>query len=128
MNILHTIHRAEQAGALLFTSHVKEKITIRQAVVLAAVKADPGASQTRLVEMTGIDRSTLADMARRCQRKGWLKRVRSRQDTRTYIITLTADGTKALAAATASAAKAEKALIERFPAVKHLANGGGVNA
>lgn len=125
MNLLHAIHRAEQAATALFSENGAAKITIRQAVLLAAAKAHPGASQTKLCAVTGIDRSTLADMVNRLVKRGWLKRVRSKDDARAYLVTLTPAGATVLAGATKSAAKAERALVVQFPGVKHLANGGG---
>lgn len=121
MNILHAIHRAEQSAAALFTEHTKVDMTIRQAVVLAAVKASPGCSQTALVEATGIDRSTIAEMVKRLVKRNWLKRVRDKADARAYVVTLTPEGEQALVAAKSGVAKTEKMLIEKFPGVRQLA-------
>jgi DNA-binding MarR family transcriptional regulator len=123
VNILHAIHRADQTASALFVEHAKVDMTLRQAIVLAAVKAAPGCAQVDLVDATGIDRSTLADMVRRLVAKGWLKRVKDQKDTRAYVVTLTPEGTRALSAATSATAKAEKALIATYPGVRHLANG-----
>ena len=41
---------------------------------------DEGASQTKLVEHTRVDRSTLADIVRRLVRKGLPQRRRTRED------------------------------------------------
>jgi len=123
VNIIHAIHRAEQSASALFVEHAKVDMTIRQAIVLAAVKAAPGCSQTFLVAATGIDRSTLADIVRRLVRRAWLKRVRDRTDARAYVVTLTADGETALTAARSGLAKAEKVLVEKYPGVRQLANG-----
>ncbi len=47
-------------------------LTKQQFMVLAALEHNDGASQTALVEMTGIDRSTLAEMVRRMLERGLL--------------------------------------------------------
>jgi len=58
-----------------------------------------GLSQTDLVEVTGIDRSTLADIVRRMLKKGLLQRRRTREDARAYAVKLTDEGLRILAAA-----------------------------
>jgi DNA-binding MarR family transcriptional regulator len=45
-----------------------------------------GLSQTGIVARTGIDRSTLADLVRRLQRKGLLQRRRTKDDARAYAV------------------------------------------
>jgi MarR family transcriptional regulator, temperature-dependent positive regulator of motility len=91
--------------------------------VLQALKDNPSGSQTTLVKATDIDRSTLSDLIRRIQRKGWAKRTRSKQDARAWIVQLTPDGHSVLQTAKTAAAKAEKQLADRFPALKTLGNG-----
>ena len=48
------------------------------------------------LERTGIDRTTLADLVWRLQRKGLLHRRRLEKDTRTYAIKLTDAGRRVL--------------------------------
>ena len=57
-------------------------LTPRQLAVLVTVAQNEGLSQTGLVDRTGIDRSTLADIVRRMQRKGLLQRRRTKEDAR----------------------------------------------
>lgn len=126
MLILHAAHRIDQAATVLFAEHTKgtdTKITVRQAVVLDAIKDNEGATQTKLVEETGIDRSTLAELVKRLKTKGWVDRRRTKQDARAYAVKLTPEGTRQLTLAKAAAAKAEKALVAQYPGVKHLTNG-----
>ncbi len=52
-------------------------LTARQFAVLLTVEEDEGLSQTDLVNMTGIDRSTLADMIGRMLKKDLLRRRRT---------------------------------------------------
>ena len=51
------------------TSYAREaggkELTKQQFILLCALEQNDGASQTALVEITGIDRSTLAEMVRR---------------------------------------------------------------
>ena len=68
---LHLLHRAGQCADELFASQVKESdLTPRQFVVLTAVAGIEEPSQTTLVQKTGIDRSTVADIVRRLVERG----------------------------------------------------------
>lgn len=74
-------------------------LTPRQFAVLLTVSQNEGLSQTDLVLLTGIDRSTLADIVRRMLKKGLLQRRRTREDARAYAVKLTDEGARILAAA-----------------------------
>ena len=59
----HLLKRAAQYAAYIYQGEVgKAGLTQRQFTVLIAVDQNEGVSQTALVKMTGIDRSTLADL------------------------------------------------------------------
>jgi len=90
---IHLLHRAGQCADEVFeTELARAQITPRQYAVLNAVAANEGTSQTNLVEATGIDRSTLADIVRRLARKGLVQRKRTREDARAYAVRLTEQG------------------------------------
>ena len=90
---LHLLHRASQRVDELFYAATHElDITPRQFLVLANIEKRGGLSQATLVERTGIDRSTMADVIRRLLVKGCVQRRRKRKDARTYSVTLTAKG------------------------------------
>ncbi len=97
-NIRQLVHRLEQEFDLAWHKEDSE-ITLRQLDLLQSVAQNKGASQTQMVDGTGIDRSTLADIARRLVRKGLLTRKRTKADARTYAVNLTEQGQKAMRAA-----------------------------
>ena len=68
-------------------------------------------SQTEIVNRTGIDRSTLADVVKRMIRKGLLHRRRSKTDARAYQVTLTERGSTALKAVMPRTVALEKRLL-----------------
>jgi MarR family len=70
----HLLHRAEQLASERFAHLVGDTITLRQFAVLAAIAEAPGLSQSDLVRATGVDRSTLADMMNRMEKRGWVAR------------------------------------------------------
>ncbi len=99
-SILHLLHRAGQCADEMFLLNMgQNKLTPRQFEVLKAVQTSTTPSQTLLVELTGIDRSTLADIVRRLVDRGLLVRSRTRRDARMYEVNLTAAGTALLSAA-----------------------------
>src|SRR5204863_8956707 len=97
ISALHLLHRAGQCAEVLFTNETgKADLTPRQYAILASVAQNPDISQTGLVEQTGVDRSTLADIVRRLVKKGLLQRKRTRRDARMYAVRLTPKGQAAL--------------------------------
>ena len=115
----HLLHRALQTALDIYADEFGENgLTQRQFAVLAAAEAREGATQADLVRITGIDRSTLADMARRMIDKGLLERERSAMDARANAVRLTDTGRAALAEAQPRMAAADTRLLK-------LVGGGG---
>ncbi len=96
---VHLLHRASQSVTDLFSRVIKSDLTPRQLAVLTAVARNEGCNQTDIVEQTGIDRSTMAEMVRRLVDKGLIERRRSKKDTRAYVIKLSQDGQRILKSA-----------------------------
>lgn len=114
----HLLHRAEQLASDRFTQLVGDGVTLRQFAVLAAIAENPGLSQSDLVRATGIDRSTLADMMNRMQKRGWVLRTASVSDARAHSVRLAAAGSMILAAATQYARAADAAILDPLPRTK----------
>lgn len=90
-------------------------LTPRQYAVLVAVAQNEGVSQTLLVEKTGVDRSTLADIVRRMLKKGLLQRRRTKEDARAYSVKLTDEGWRVLKAADPLAKKVDDKILGVLP-------------
>jgi len=90
-------------------------LTPRQYAVLVAVSQNEGLSQTNLVERTGVDRSTLADIARRMLKKGLLQRRRTKDDARAYAVKLTDEGWRILKAADPLARRVDEKILAALP-------------
>jgi DNA-binding MarR family transcriptional regulator len=89
----HSVHRLGQLTEEHFARSAGPLgVTARQVVVLAIADHLEGASQTKLCEISGVDRSTLADMVRRLVQRGFLTRRRTREDARTYAVRITEQG------------------------------------
>lgn len=90
-------------------------LTPRQYAVLIAVSQNEGVSQTLLVEKTGVDRSTLADIVRRMLKKGLLQRRRTKEDARAYAVKLTEEGWKVLKTADPLAKRVDEKILGVLP-------------
>lgn len=113
---IHLLHRAGQCASDIFQDEMGEgDLTPRQYAVLVAVAQNEGVSQTLLVEKTGVDRSTLADIVRRMLKKGLLQRRRTREDARAYSVKLTEDGWKVLKAADPLAKRVDDKILAVLP-------------
>lgn len=113
----HLLRRANQFANDLYTNEQDTKaLTQRQFAVLHAVDQQEGVSQTVLVQATGIDRSTLADMIVRMQSKDLLARKRTEEDQRANSVKITATGRRALKAAMPAVLKSEARILDVLPA------------
>jgi len=112
---VHLLHRAGQCAEQVFESAVHGDLTPRQLALLGAVAHNEGASQTDIVEITGIDRSTVANIVRRLQRKGLLQRRRTREDARAYAVKLTDQGRRLLRSAEPLAKAVDERVLDALP-------------
>ena len=111
-SVVHLLHRASQAAEDHFSRLAAgAEVTPRQFAVLAAVARDPNVSQTELVHLTGVDRSTMADIVRRLVRNGLLARNRTREDARAYSIRLTPRAHELVMRMNDAAVDAERSLV-----------------
>jgi DNA-binding MarR family transcriptional regulator len=113
----HLIRRCQQFYGDLYAREAgSRELTKQQFTLLCALEHNEGASQTTLVEITGIDRSTLAEMVRRMLERGLLSRERTEEDQRANAIAISPSGRKALRSARNAADRAERALLDALPA------------
>jgi len=106
------------AGDIFFAELEDDDLTPRQLAVLMTVAENAGLSQTGIVERTGIDRSTLADVVRRLHKKGFLQRHRTKADARTYEIEITPTGRRMLQKAAPVASRVDERVLAALPAGK----------
>jgi DNA-binding MarR family transcriptional regulator len=116
---VHLLHRAGQCATDIFQVEARTGgLTPRQFVVLMTIAEEEGLTQTDLVERTGIDRSTLADIVARLLTRGLIHRRRAEEDARAYAIKLTAQGWKCLREAEPGAVAADSRLLAVLPPAK----------
>ncbi len=115
LSITHLLHRACQVADGIFNEEAgKTGLTTRQFAVLTAVANNRDVSQTGLVQLTGIDRSTVAEIVKRLLKRGLLKRKRTRLDARAYAVRLTEEGEALMVEAAPAARSAEERLQAAF--------------
>lgn len=115
-SVLHLLHRAGQTADELFFKEMEgSDLTPRQYAVLVVLAQHENASQTDIVNATGIDRSTLADIVKRLVDRGLLARKRSKLDARAYSVKLTAAGQAALKSTAPIASRVEVAILKALP-------------
>ena len=112
----HLLKRAAQYSNHIYMGEVgKSGLTHRQFIVLLAADNNDGKSQTDLVKVTGIDRSTLADLVARLLAQGYLQRRRTKDDGRTNAIRITVIGKKMLKTAQPGAEEVDRQLLALVP-------------
>lgn len=115
----HLLRRATQYANDVYANEVGEDaLTARQFAVLLTVDENEGLSQTDLVNMTGIDRSTLADMISRMLKKDLLRRRRTDDDARANSVSITNSGKRALSTVLSRVKKAEDKVLAPLPSGK----------
>jgi len=108
------LRRASQAADMLLQEELHRldsQMTPRQLTVLEALAGGP-LIQDIIVRVTGIDRSTLGDMLRRLERRGWIVRRTHRADARAKMVALTSEGQRVLARAREIATAANRRIAE----------------
>jgi DNA-binding MarR family transcriptional regulator len=118
-SLLALLHRANQIATERFASELGDRnLTPRQIQLLATLNVNEGVSHTQLVELTGIDRSTMADMMLRLLKRGLIRRKRAKEDARAYAVHLTDDGRRVLATSLPVLERLEVSLMASFPITK----------
>lgn len=121
--LIDLLHRASQLTEEAYVASAPDGtgLTPRQLLALRFVSDHPLCSQTDIVENTGIDRSTLADIARRLMKGGMIERERSKDDARAYQLKISTSGKRALSASEKAASAVEAAILSKLPVTKQRA-------
>jgi DNA-binding MarR family transcriptional regulator len=88
----YLIRRAQQRHVAAWTRIASSEISSVQYTILVVLDARGEASQRELCDEADLDRSTIADLVARMERKGLIARRRDPQDARRNTVTLTDAG------------------------------------
>lgn len=118
----HLLRRAQQRAVDIFVQAVGENgLRPPQFAALITIHQNPGLNQTRLVEMTGIDRSTVADIVDRLVARGYLERRRDAGDQRMNTLWTTPQGLAALESCIAATMAAQQRILAPVPPERRAA-------
>jgi DNA-binding MarR family transcriptional regulator len=108
----HLLRRCQQRAVDIFVEEVgADGPTPRQFAILLSVHQNDGLNQTDLVRLSGIDRSTLAEILRRLVDRGLIRRERTSEDQRTNALHITPAGETALRAAFPAMVRAQERIF-----------------
>lgn len=108
----YLVRRLYQAYVAAWVRQVDNVLTGPQFAVLVAVAEHPGSDQGSLASAIALDRSTMADIARRMEQRGLITRTPDVADGRRKLLALTPLGEETLVASNRRA----RALDERLMA------------
>lgn len=114
-SLMHLLHRASQIADELFAGGSNRlNLTPRQFIVLAAIAQNEGLRQSNIVQETGVDRSTVADIVRRMMQNGLIAKERSMLDGRANAVNLTAQGRSVMKTGTLKEQQTNQTLLEKL--------------
>lgn len=91
------LRRAQQAHLALWNELVSTEVTSVQFGALGLIDTEPESSQAQLGRELDLDRSTIADVVARLERRGLVERSRADGDRRRNALRITAAGRTCLA-------------------------------
>lgn len=113
---LHQLRHLNQKLSDIFESEIGGSVlTARQFAILYVVSCKEGLSQSALVQKTGIDRSTLAEIIKRMIKKGYISRRRMKEDGRAYSVKITENGMHALKLAEPIVKRIDEKILSILP-------------
>jgi DNA-binding MarR family transcriptional regulator len=107
----HLLRRVQQIHTETWSREVGDTITGPQYATVVAIAGWPEVDQKRAGELASLDKSTVGDVVRRLERKGWIVRTVSPHDARRRLLLLTELARERLPAVTTAAARVQDALL-----------------
>ena len=108
------IRRASQALNVAYMAR-EPPATLTQALVLRGLAKSGPLNQAKLIEITGVDRSTLSEMLRRMASAGLLTTSRLEKDRRNIIVSITPKGRSVLLKVDRTLSDAETRIMMLVP-------------
>src|SRR5258707_637847 len=116
LQLIPAIHRAAHAIAVLLETPPKLAVTQAEAHVLAHLVIEGDSTVAEIHHAFGHKRSTLTAILDRLETRGLIERRTSDEDRRSFIVSLTARGTRVGMTASARLASIEGTLVARLSA------------
>ena len=96
-------------------------ISVGEAQALFELSREPGISQSELAARLHLEKSTVSRLAKLLEQRGWLDRLRDKDDSRLLKLRLTASGSKAVQRLAASRRARFAKVFDAIPAHKRNA-------
>lgn len=90
------LHRARNAAATALRRLIAPEAMPGQFPILYLIARNPGQTQSAIAGAVGLDRSSLVPILNRLEKRGWVRRVPSRDDGRAHALELTEAGQRQL--------------------------------
>jgi DNA-binding MarR family transcriptional regulator len=111
------VRRLHQIHVAIFLDECAEgNVTPVQFGLLSVLLQEPGCDQITLAEKLGIDRTNIADVISRLERRGWLSRKVNTKDRRVRVVSLTAKGKMFVGRTHAKMQRAQERLLSPLSA------------
>lgn len=111
----HLLRRAQQVHTELWSATVGMDVTGPQYATLVAVAGWPQVDQKRAAELASLDKSTIAGVVTRLEKKGWVTRSAHPLDARRRLLVLTERARADLPELTSAAGEVQRLLLEPLP-------------
>lgn len=109
----HLIRRAQQVHTVAWGAEVGRVLTAPQYAVLSVLWTHPeGVDQSTAGELASLDKSSMADVAKRLVRRGWIARERDAKDARRRLLHVTDSVREELVRLTPAVVRVQKQLLE----------------
>jgi DNA-binding MarR family transcriptional regulator len=115
----YLIRRAQQVHAAVWLREVGSDITSVQFGVLNVLALHPDSDQRTVGDHLGLDRSTIADLVARLEKRGYLRRVRDASDRRRNLLRLSEQGRAELDQLLPAALRVNEHLTARMSGAEH---------
>lgn len=115
-SLAYLLHRAEQLATETFSKELaKLDLTRPQFTLMLTISLNPKLSQKEISALTGLDQSTLGNIAARLEERGLLARSRKPGSPRGFMLALTRKGNNRLEKARTLAANVDRKLLHAVP-------------
>ncbi|MCB5364231.1 MarR family transcriptional regulator [Pusillimonas sp. CC-YST705] len=105
------VRRLHQIHCALFYEESKYGITPVQYGIMTVLARNPWLDQTAVGYEVGLDRTTVADVIRRLEDKGWVERRTNEQDRRSRLVAITTEGLAVMLEMQAGVERSQRKLL-----------------
>jgi MarR family transcriptional regulator, temperature-dependent positive regulator of motility len=114
----HLLRRAQQAHTQLWAEGVPVDVTSSQYSILAALSVHGDLDQAAVGRLLSLDKSSVAELASRMERRGLIQRSRDDRDARRQVLRITEEGGRTVTEAAPYVHQVGQQLLAQLEAVE----------